>query len=156
MRLPTWSWVRKTGGWAWARRLHSWASWEPARVPRVCSAGSASAAPSRRRPSSRAGSSARSWLTSGGTWLVTSCVAGMARSYGSVGEGDQGGDGVRVGGAGPQRADEGLGDGADQGGGGDVGVLRGQRAVRDAVGDGGGDQVAVGAAEDQALRVDGG
>src|SRR5262249_56424972 len=43
--------------------------------PRSGSSGSAQPAPSRSSPSSSAGSSAVSYPTSGGTWLVTSCVA---------------------------------------------------------------------------------
>jgi len=79
----------------------------------------------------------------------------MGTSYGSEREVDQGGDGVRLGGARGQRSDQGLGDGADQGGGGDLRVLRGKQATRHAGGDGGRDQVPVGAPEHQALGVDG-
>src|SRR5207245_2034272 len=80
--------------WALARRPSSWACSVPARVPSACRSGSAQAAPSRRRPSSSAGSAATSYPVSGGTWLVTSCVGGMVTSYGSVREADQGRGGV--------------------------------------------------------------
>src|SRR5579864_2889742 len=140
MRCPYRSWVRSTGGCSLANLPHCCtASLLPSR-PSARTSSSAQPAPSRCSDSISAGCVVMSCPASGGTWLVTSCVCGIACSDRAQGEGDDGRDRVGVGvcgsagGATGERADQHLADRADEGGGDDRGVLRRQLAVGDAVG----------------------
>src|SRR5579875_1624131 len=80
IRWPYRSCVRSTGGCSLASRPHSWAVADPASLPTSRTSSSAQPAPSRRTASSRAGSSAASNPSSGGTWLKTSWVGGIVAS----------------------------------------------------------------------------
>src|SRR4051794_30054496 len=170
-RLPYRSWVWSTGGFALACSPHAIGS-PPQNVPAAWTRSRAQFAPSRSSASASARLSAkRSRHSSGGAWFATSCVApwslrasvdmggGLPVGDGAQAEGDEVGDervGVGVRGDLRQRPDERFGKRADERGARELRVLRRQLAGVDAVGDDRGEVLGVGAAEAQALGLDGG